>query len=325
VRATGDAPPITLGQVNDDSLTQPDEWFTVEMIAVDNRFTTKINGLEVATCNDPLSKHATGHLALQVWNPNTLVQFRKIEIKELPASIPQGAEQLKRRFTSDEWIEVIPLIAPRTDKWDIYQQTGKNAWKIEQSNLVIGGDSLGSKLLLPLDSDWPAFECEIDFTRRAGNSGFNLNLPTKLGECPLVVDAPGYGGGVYLGSRAKGVLLTTGAQIVTGHRATLHVEVGRQQDTDHVSVAIDGMQVGQWSGDSNAMSNTSKESFPHHRRVSLWINPGGNEFVFHRIRVRMLDGGTAESLRPVPSNPPVPEGKQDAPPAPASGCTDLSG
>jgi hypothetical protein len=34
--------------------------------------------------------------------------------------------------------------------------------------------------------------------------------------------------------------------------------------------------------------------------LSLWIQGGGNEFLFHRIRVRMLDGGTAQSLRPIP-------------------------
>ncbi len=189
-RSPGDAPPVVLGLVSDDSLAQPDEWFTIEIIAVDNHFITKIDGLEVANSKDLLSKHTTGHLALQVWNPNTLVQFRKIEIKELPPSNSPIKEQAKRRFASDEWIDVIPLIDPREDKWDNPQQTGKNAWRIEQGELAVDGDRLGSKLVLPLDSDWSAFECEIDFTRRAGEIGFVLCLPTALGECNLLIDYP---------------------------------------------------------------------------------------------------------------------------------------
>ena len=310
-RATGDAPPVNLGLVSDDSLVQPDEWFAFEIMAADNHFITKINGLEVANCNDPLSMHTKGYLALQVWNANTLVQFRKIEIKELPPSSSPVENTANRHFPSDEWFDVIPLIDPREDKWDVPQKTGKNVWRIEQGELVVGADSLGSKLVLPLDSDWQAFECEIDFTRRAGDSGLNVNLPAKLGECPLVVDPPGYGGGMSLGARTKGTLLKTGAQIVTGQRGTMRVEVRRQQEAEHVSVAFNGENVGEWSGDRNAISNTFKEGFPQERRVSLWIHPGGNEFVFHRIRVRMLDGGSVETLRPVLSTPSVPVATQE--------------
>ncbi len=89
--ATGDAPPTSLGQVSDRSLTQPDEWFTIEVIAENNQFISKINGVEVANCRDPLDRYQAGHLALQVWHANTLVQFRKIEIKELLPHAPPMA------------------------------------------------------------------------------------------------------------------------------------------------------------------------------------------------------------------------------------------
>jgi serine/threonine protein kinase len=300
-RSPGDAPPVVLGLVSNDSLAQPDEWFTIEIIAVDNHFITKINGLEVANSKDLLSKHWTGHLALQVWNPNTLVQFRKIAIKELPPSNLPVKEQAKRRFASEDWIDVIPLIDPREDKWDIPRVTGKNAWRIEQGELAVDGDRLGSKLVLPLDSDWSAFECEIDFTRRAGEIGFILNLPAALGECNLLIDYPQGLTGVSLGSRTAGVRLNTDTQIATGRRSMLRVEVRRQQDADHVFVDVNGEKVGEWTGDRNAISNMEKEGYPTDRRMSLWIVPG--EFVFHRIRVRMLDGGSAETLRPVLSTP----------------------
>jgi hypothetical protein len=83
--------PIVLGRAADDSLTRPDEWFTLEIIAEQNRFITKVNGKETANCSDPLNKYPTGHIALEVWNPNTVVQFRKIEIKELPANTKPDA------------------------------------------------------------------------------------------------------------------------------------------------------------------------------------------------------------------------------------------
>ncbi len=208
-------------------------------------------------------------------------------------------EPSKREFISDEWIEVIPLIDPDTDKWDVPQRTGKNAWRREGAELLSDGDQLASKLILPLDSDWPAFECELEVTRLAGESGFNVNLPTKKGDCPLVIDFPGSGGGVHFGVRGKGKLLTTSAQITTGRRAKLRIEVRRHQGSSHLMIELNGTKVGEWTGDLNAIANNSKEGFPHDRRISLWIHPGGNEFTFHRIRIRMLDGGTAESLRSV--------------------------
>jgi serine/threonine protein kinase len=304
--ATSNAPPLFLGKAIDHSLTQPDEWFTYEVIAANNHFITKINGVETANCNDPLKRLQTGHLALQVWHPNTLVQFRKIEIKELPPSSMLAEDQANRRFASDEWIDVIPLIDPEADKWDIPERTGRNAWRIDQGELVVIGDSLGSKLVLPLDSDWSAFECELEFTRRAGDSGFIVNLPTKLGECPLVIDYPGTGGGVHLGSRTKGSILKSGSLIGTGQSSTLRIEVRRQQEADHISIAVNGAMVGEWRGNRNEISNTYKEGFPHDRRVSIWIHAGGNEYVFHRIRVRTLDGGSVETLRPVASTRPEP-------------------
>ena len=109
----------------------------------------------------------------------------------------------------------------------------------------------------------------------------------------------------------KGVLLATEAQIVTGQRATLHVEVRRQPDAEQVSIAFNDTNVAVWTGDRNAIANTFNEGFPPDRRMSLWIHPGGNEFVFHRIRVRMLDCSTAESLRPFPSTPPGSETKHE--------------
>jgi len=204
------------------------------------------------------------------------------------------------RFVSDEWIDVIPLLDPVSDKLNVPQVTGKNDWRIEQDELMILRDPRGSKLLFPLDSEWSHFECEIDFTRHFGESGFNLNIPTKTGYCPLVIDAPGSPGGIFLGSRGRGLVLKEGRKIVKSERSTLRVQV---HSSRQVEVEFNGTSVGSWTGDCNSISSTTNEGYPHARRLSLWIHPGGNEFVFHRIRVRALGGSSAESLRPLAEVP----------------------
>ena len=240
---------------------------------------------------------------------NTFIGFRvalpvdavRQALKVTGPALPKSEASTPSASTSGEWIDVIPLIDPSADKLDIPQVTGQNGWRKENNELVIPSDERASKLLLPLDSAWSAFECELEFTRRAGSGGFNVNLPTQQGECSVVVDHPSGPGGVFLGARNKGVVLVEGPRIETGKRATLRIELRRGQDADRVSVAVDGTTVGQWSGDRNEIGKESKEGYPVGRRMSLWIHEGGNDFVFHRVRVKMLDGETAKPLRPVPT------------------------
>jgi hypothetical protein len=60
-------------------------WTTHDVIAVGNRITVKIDGREVLNWTDPKLRFSRGHLALQIGNePGTVVEFRKLEVKELP-------------------------------------------------------------------------------------------------------------------------------------------------------------------------------------------------------------------------------------------------
>jgi hypothetical protein len=67
-------------------LVKPDEWFTQEVIAVGNHIIIKVNGKTTVDFIDKKNTYAKGHFALQQHDPGTVVQFRKIEVKELPAS-----------------------------------------------------------------------------------------------------------------------------------------------------------------------------------------------------------------------------------------------
>ncbi len=68
----------------DDQLTRPDEWFVLEVIAHDNRIKVLVNNKETALYVDSQRAHNAGRIALQLHDTATKVEFRKIEIKELP-------------------------------------------------------------------------------------------------------------------------------------------------------------------------------------------------------------------------------------------------
>ena len=77
--------PAVLAQV-EEPLVPAGEWFTYEVIAVGNRLETLVNGQPAASVID--DTHAQGGIALQlIREDTTVVEFRKIELKELmPAS-----------------------------------------------------------------------------------------------------------------------------------------------------------------------------------------------------------------------------------------------
>ena len=69
-----------------ETLTRPNQWFLLEVVAIDNRIEIKVNGKTTVNFLDPKNTHKMGHFALQHGHPASKVQFRKIEIKELPAN-----------------------------------------------------------------------------------------------------------------------------------------------------------------------------------------------------------------------------------------------
>jgi formylglycine-generating enzyme required for sulfatase activity len=79
--------PLALGArdkiVVKEQLHKPDEWFIQEVIADGNHIIIKVNGKTTVDFVDPNNTYTKGHLALQQHNLGTVVQFRKIEIKEL--------------------------------------------------------------------------------------------------------------------------------------------------------------------------------------------------------------------------------------------------
>jgi serine/threonine protein kinase len=61
-------------------------WFTLDIIAQDNHLIVQVNGRTTADVQDGARWFSSGHIALQQHNPQTICEFRKIEIKELPTT-----------------------------------------------------------------------------------------------------------------------------------------------------------------------------------------------------------------------------------------------
>jgi hypothetical protein len=79
------SPAVAIEQV----LVPVDTWFTQEVIVRGNHIVILVNGQKTVDFIDKNNNYVRGHLALQVYDPATVVQFRRIEIKEL-TPVPGG-------------------------------------------------------------------------------------------------------------------------------------------------------------------------------------------------------------------------------------------
>jgi hypothetical protein len=131
-------------------LIQPDQWFLLEIAVIGGQLTVSIDGQEVASLRDNVSR-TSGHIALQSISDATEVSFRKIEISEplsagAPAQplvtaetlaaapripgwgaswSPDGRRLVRNRRSSDE-LEIIDLASRQTKV--LYQGGADPAW-----------------------------------------------------------------------------------------------------------------------------------------------------------------------------------------------------
>jgi hypothetical protein len=64
-------------------------WFREEIIAQGNQITVLVNGVQTAYFTDTERRFTRGHVSLGMWG-STIVEFRSVEIKELPPT-PAGS------------------------------------------------------------------------------------------------------------------------------------------------------------------------------------------------------------------------------------------
>lgn len=96
---------------------RPDRWNILDLIVEGDRITVKINGFEIVNHRETDPKRPRrGHIALQEIGPETAIQFRRIEIKELPATSPAAPSPAVPTKAAD----VLPFLA--------------GTWKVETQN-----------------------------------------------------------------------------------------------------------------------------------------------------------------------------------------------
>jgi uncharacterized protein (TIGR03067 family) len=67
-------------------IPKPGAWFTLEVIAYQHNMTVRVNGAKSHWSRATNADYRSGHVVLRVDTPGTVLEIRKIEIKELPAA-----------------------------------------------------------------------------------------------------------------------------------------------------------------------------------------------------------------------------------------------
>jgi hypothetical protein len=69
------------------------EWTTLEIIAEDSRLRLRVNGRQTGAINEMKNLYTSGHIALNLDTPDAVIEFRRVEIRELP---PQDVGKKKQ-------------------------------------------------------------------------------------------------------------------------------------------------------------------------------------------------------------------------------------
>ncbi|HTU19359.1 MAG TPA: family 16 glycoside hydrolase, partial [Gemmataceae bacterium] len=79
----------------------PNKWFRMEVIAQGDRIIVKVNDTTTADYQDKKRRFTSGHIALEQFGAATEIEFRKIEIKELPANKSEAPPVVKPEPAED--------------------------------------------------------------------------------------------------------------------------------------------------------------------------------------------------------------------------------
>jgi hypothetical protein len=152
-----------------------DQWFTEEVIAQDNHIIVKVNGKTTADFTDEKRRHRRGLIALQQHNPETVAEFRKIEIKEQSAT----ASAVPKAAQTDGFV---PLFNGKDlTGWHVVRGDADD-WQVEQGGIGFTGADKAHPSILASDKEYTDYAVRFEF--QAGDkalAGF------------VVRSMPGYG------------------------------------------------------------------------------------------------------------------------------------
>lgn len=229
-----------------------DTWFTLEVIARGEHLVVKVDGKVVADVVDSTSSR--GHVQLEAGRPGTVVQFRKIEIKELP---PETAAVLPPAAPGA--IDLIPLAGP---------DSRFGTWKQEGDTLVcfpparkVGTKSRIHLSAFPIPATVPQeFIFEAVFERLAGDDSIAFNIPA--GGTDFMIQLDGYRTEGYVSglqeidgkSMRDNETRIAGPQLVTGRKHTLRATIRAAG----VAATLDGRPLFDYRGGLDRLSSVSR-------------------------------------------------------------------
>ncbi len=155
------------------------QWITFEILVRGNHIEIKVNGMKTADYVDREKTYTSGRIALQQHGPQTVIEFRKIEIKKLPPAAEEG---------------FVPLF------------NGKDftGWQSTNGQPVLGGWEITGGTIVRRLTDKEGFDIwtinrygdfilELEYMS-TGNSGIFLRDSTKdSNRVEVQIHAPGRG------------------------------------------------------------------------------------------------------------------------------------
>jgi serine/threonine protein kinase/formylglycine-generating enzyme required for sulfatase activity len=146
------------GFARNEPMVEPGRWFTLEVVAEGKRVSVLVNGQLASKTNwFKRDQYESGRIALQQHVGKPSIEFRKIEIKELPsdvAAVPAMAEQ-------DGFV---PLFNGKDLSGWARDQQQRGAWQVKDGILSSGGPSAPSTL----------------YSDRAGYRDFHLRAEARI-------------------------------------------------------------------------------------------------------------------------------------------------
>jgi serine/threonine protein kinase len=206
------------------------EWVPMEVIAIGNQLTIKIDGSVTALYTDEQRRYTSGHIVLQQHTPGTVVEFRKIEIREIP---PEESD--KERFVS-------LFDGKDLSGWKTHpSQPGQ--WRVFNSQIVGSGSPVSH--LYTERGNYRDFHLRLEARiNEEGNSGIYFRAPfgpTIPGNDPKFVT--GYNAklvqprmGALLIGNESGFTHNGDPGVTPGEWVTLEVIASG----DHVQVKVNG-------------------------------------------------------------------------------------
>jgi serine/threonine protein kinase len=234
-----------------DANLRPNEWFTLEAVAVENHIEIKVNGQTTAEHVDTRG-FAKGQIALQEFKPHTVVEFRKIEIKELSPGQPKpvGALAPARpptppRDSDGTFVDLLKRIEPKRD-------AVAGEWKIENGQLVSPASGM-PRLDIPYE---PPAEYRLTAVAECATHSDCLvfGLPMSGSHAAVLID--GWRRSISGLENIDGQLACTnrttqrGCFLDDGHPNTIVCTVRKR----HISVVCNGKPLIAWGGDPKRLS-----------------------------------------------------------------------